>query len=80
MTRATINSDTFEKVFKDKEELLGQMISSLTRLDYNKFKNNITCNKKNISKVDYFVEMQNDNVIVVTNTKTKEIIVINLKK
>lgn len=79
MNRSIINKDTFEKIFCNQEELLARMASSLTRLDYDIFNNNITCNLDNLKKVDYIISMPDDDIIKIINVKTNEKIIINLK-
>lgn len=80
MTRAIINSDSFKKIFDNKETLLAQMASSLTKIEYNNFKDNITCNIKNPYNLDYIISMPDDDTIKIVNTKTREKFIINLKK
>ncbi len=76
--RPTINSDTFEKIFINKEKDLELMASSLTKENINKYKNNITSNPNH--KLKYLITMPNDNTLTITNTETNEKININLKK
>lgn len=80
MNRQTINSDTFSKIFAKKGDLLANMASSLTRLNYDTFKNNITCNINNPDKLDYIIIMPDDNTIKLINTKTNKKIIYKLKK
>ena len=80
MNRQTINSDTFSKIFADKEDLLANMATSLTRLSYSTFKNNITCNLSNPNNLDYIISMPDDNTIKLINTKTNKKIIYKLKK
>lgn len=77
MKRAIINSSTFKKIFKDNEELLAMMASSLTQTDLEKFQNNITCNEDNPNNCDYLIDMPDDNTITIINRKTNEVIIIN---
>lgn len=80
MKRSTINSNTFLNIFKDKEDLLARLASSLTRNDYEIFKNNITSDDNNPKKFEYIIKMPNDNTIKLINTKTKEIKIFKLDK
>ena len=69
-----------EDIFKDKEDLLARLASSLTRNDYEIFKNNITSDDNNPKKFEYIIKMPNDNTIKLINTKTKEIKIFKLDK
>ena len=78
--RSIINSDTFEKIFKDNEDILANMAASLTKNKINKYKNNITSNKNNPKELRYIITMPNDELIEIKDTYTKKNIIINLKK
>ena len=78
--RATINSDTFEKIFNNKENLLSEMATSLTKEKTNIYQNQITSNKNNPQKLRYIITMPNDETIIIKDTYKKENIIINLKK
>lgn len=78
--RPIINSDTFEKIFEDKEDILADMAAALTRNKKIKFKNKITCNKNNPKKLRYIITMSNDKRIEIKDTYSKDNIVIILKK
>ena len=80
MTNQTINKNTFNKIFINKEDLLAQMISSLTRINIKEFKNNITSNINNPKNYKYIVTMKDNNTFKLINTKTNKIKKINLKK
>ena len=76
--RPTINSDTFENIFKNKEELLEDMVKSLTRENNNKFKNRITSDKNNPNNLRYIISMIDDNTINIIDTKTNNNTIIHL--
>ena len=78
--RATINSNTFEKIFNNKENLLSEMATSLTKEKTNIYQNQITSNKNNPKKLRYIITMPNDETIIIKDTYKKENIIINLKK
>lgn len=78
MGRSIINSDTFQKIFINKEDLLASMVSSLTEIDYKMLKNNITCDSKNPNKFNYVIRMPKDYILEILNTKNKKKIIINL--
>ena len=78
--RPIINSDTFEKIFKDKEDILADMAAALTRNKKSKFKNKINCKKNNPKKLRYIITMSNDERIEIKDTYSKDNIVIILKK
>ena len=79
MGRSIINSDTFEKIFINKKDLLASLVSSLTEIDYKKLKNNITCDSKNPNNFNYVVRMPKDYILEILDTKKGRKIVINLK-
>jgi predicted methyltransferase len=78
--RATINSNTFYDIFKDKDDVLEMMVTSLSNINIKKVKNNITCNINNPKKLDYVIWMPEDNVLKIKNIKNNEILTINLNK
>jgi predicted methyltransferase len=78
--RATINSNTFYDIFKDKDDILEMMVTSLSNINIKKVKNNITCNINNPKKLDYVIWMPEDNVLKIKNIKNNEILTINLNK
>ena len=78
--RPIINSDTFEKIFEDKEDILADMAAPLTRNKKSKFKNKITSNKNNPTKLTYIITMSNDERIEIKDTYSKDNIIIILKK
>ena len=78
--RSIINSTNFDKIFKDKEDILEDMATALTRDKKEKYKNKITCDKKNPKNLRYIITMPNDKTIKIEDTYTKKNIIINLKK
>ena len=54
---STINKETFNKIFNNKEDILAMMASSLTRKNINIFKNNITCDLDNKNNKQYIIWM-----------------------
>ncbi|MBQ6494871.1 MAG: hypothetical protein IJI49_02590 [Bacilli bacterium] len=79
-SRQTINSDNFETIFINKEDILSEMASSLTKENINIYINNITSNKNNPNKLKYIITMPKDNIIVIKNTKNNKERIINLTK
>ena len=79
-TRQTINSDSFQTIFKNKPNLLAQLASSLTRKDINIYLNNITADINNKDKLQYIVTMPKDKIILIKDTYNNKEITINLKK
>ncbi len=79
-TRQTINSDSFQTIFKNKPNLLAQLASSLTHKDINIYLNNITANINNDDKLQYVVTMPKDKIILIKDTYNNKEITINLKK
>ncbi len=80
MGRATINSNTFITLFKEREDLLARLAASLTRCDYKIFANNITSDPLNKNKVKYLMKMPDDNTIKLINTENNTVEVFKLKK
>lgn len=78
--RAIINSDTFDNIFKNKENLLAEMAASLTKEKKNKYQNQITSNKKNPKNLRYIITMPDDETVKIKDTHNKKNIIINLKK
>ncbi len=78
--RPTINSDTFNEIFKDNEEILVDMAASLTRNKKSKFKNKITCNKNNPKNLRYIITMPSDEIIEIKDTLDKNNMIIFLKR
>ena len=72
--RPLINSDTFENIFKDKED----MARSLTRNHKNKYKNKITSDKNNPNNLRYIISMPNDYTIIIKDTKNNNNTIISL--
>ena len=79
-TRQTINSDSFQTIFKNQPTLLAQLASSLTHKDINIYLNNITANINNDNKLQYIVTMPKDKIILIKDTYNNKEITINLKK
>lgn len=79
-TRQTINSDSFQTIFKNKPTLLAQLASSLTHKDINIYLNNITADINNEDKLQYIVTMPKDKIILIKDTYNNKEITINLKK
>ena len=77
---ATINNKTFSIIFSDKEELLEELASSLTRENRKLFKNNITCNVNNPENKDYIISMPDNNTIKIVNVKINEVRIFKLVK
>ena len=75
---STINKETFNKIFNNKEDILAMMASSLTRKNINIFKNNITCDPDNKNNKQYIIWMPEDNIIKIKNTKNDKIITVDL--
>lgn len=75
---STINKETFNKIFNNREDILAMMASSLTRKNINIFKNNITCDLDNRNNKQYIIWMPEDNIIKIKNTKNDKIITVNL--
>ena len=78
--RQTINSDSFQTIFKNKPTLLAQLASSLTHKDINIYLNNITTDINNNDKLQYIVTMPKDKIIIIKDTYNNKDITINLKK
>lgn len=78
--RQTINSDSFQTIFKNKPTLLAQLASSLTHKDINIYLNNITADINNEDKLQYIVTMPKDKIIIIKDTYNNKEITINLKK
>lgn len=79
-TRQTINSDSFQTIFKNKPTLLAQLASSLTHKNINIYLNNITADINNEDKLQYIVTMPKDKIILIKDTYNNKDITINLKK
>ena len=79
-TRQTINSDSFQTIFKNKPTLLAQLASSLTHKNINIYLNNITADINNEDKLQYIVTMPKDKIILIKDTYNNKEITINLKK
>lgn len=79
-TRQTINSDSFQTIFKNQPTLLAQLASSLTHKDINIYLNNITANINNDNKLQYIVTMPKDKIILIKDTYNNKEMTINLKK
>ena len=79
-TRQTINSDSFQTIFKNQPTLLAQLASSLTHKDINIYLNNITADINNEDKLQYIVTMPKDKIILIKDTYNNKDITINLKK
>ena len=78
--RQTINSDNFNNIFKNKNNIIEELASKLTKINIQNFHNNITTDTKNKKKLQYIIEMPNDNTFIITNTKNNTKTIINLKK
>ena len=78
--RQTINSDSFQTIFKNKPTLLAQLASSLTHKDINIYLNNITADTNNEDKLQYIVTMPKDKIIIIKDTYNNKEMTINLKK
>ena len=78
--RQTINSDSFQTIFKNKPILLAELASSLTHKDKNIYLNNITTDINNNDKLQYIVTMPKDKIIIIKDTYNNKDITINLKK
>ncbi len=78
--RQTINSDSFQTIFKNKPILLAELASSLTHKDKNIYLNNITTDINNNDKLQYIVTMPKDKIIIIKDTYNNKNITINLKK
>ena len=79
-TRQTINSDSFQTIFKNQPTLLAQLASSLTHKDINIYLNNITADTNNEDKLQYIVTMPKDKIIIIKDTYNNKEMTINLKK
>lgn len=79
MGRSIINSDTFNKIFAGKEDLLAEMAVALAGIDYKLVENNITCDAKNPNDLDYIIRMPYDSRLEIFNTKSGIKITIDLK-
>ena len=79
-TRQTINSDSFQTIFKNQPTLLAQLASSLTHKNINIYLNNITADINNEDKLQYIVTMPKDKIILIKDTYNNKEITINLKK
>ena len=64
----------------DKEDLLEELASSLTREDIKLFRNNITCNISNPNNMDYVISMPDNNTIKIVNVKLNKARVFKLEK
>ena len=78
--RQTINSDSFQTIFKNKPILLAELASSLTHKDKNIYLNNITTDINNNDKLQYIVTMPKDKIIIIKDKYNNKNITINLKK